>query len=74
MDKEKRITKIYRVYERVQRWIQLHKGTKSPSEMNVAQAVLRELEEMTIWVEKQEQKLDRKKMIRLNQYWKDYKS
>ena len=75
MDKFDRTSKLSKVYERVQRWIQLHKGQKSPSEMNIANAALREIEEITLKVENDENyPLSKHCMKRLNQLWKDYKS
>ena len=75
MDKFDRTYKLSKVYERVQRWIQLHKGQKSPSEMNIANAALREIEEITLKVENDENyPLSKHCMKQLNSYWKDYKS
>jgi len=75
MDKNDRTYKLNRLYERVQRMIQLHKGSASPSEINVAQSVLREIEELTLRVENDENYSFKKyDMHRLNQLWKDYKS
>ena len=75
MDKFDRTSKLFKVYQRVQRWIQLHKGQKSPSEMNIANAALREIEEITLKVENDENyPLSKQCMKRLNQLWKDYKS
>tara|TARA_R100001594_G_C3965862_1_gene246570 strand:- start:547 stop:774 length:228 start_codon:yes stop_codon:yes gene_type:complete len=74
MDKKDRLTKITKVYERVQRWIQMYKGTKSPSEMNIAQAALREIEELMARVENGYfPTLTKDIMQRLNVLWKQYK-
>ena len=74
MDKFDRTSKLSKVYERVQRWIQLHKGQKSPSEMNIANAALREIEEITLKVENDENyPLSKHCMKRLNYLWKCYK-
>ena len=37
------LKKLWNCHQRVQGWIHVHKGLVSPSEMNVAQATLREL-------------------------------
>ena len=74
MDKKDRLAKLTKVYERVQRWIQIYKGTKSPSEMNIAQGVLREIEELTARVDNGFFKSIPPDMIKkLNRYWKQYK-
>ena len=74
MDKKDRLMKLTKVYERVQRWIQIYKGTKSPSEMNIAQGVLREIEELTARVDNGFFKSIPPDMIKkLNRYWKQYK-
>ena len=74
MDKKDRLMKLTKVYERVQRWIQIYKGTKSPSEMNIAQAILREIEELTLRVDNGFFKSIPPDIIKkLNQYWKQYK-
>jgi len=73
MDKFDRTSKLFKVYQRVQRWIQLHKGTESPSEMNIANAALREIEEITLKVENDENyPLSKHCMKRLNYLWKYY--
>ena len=73
MDKKDRLTKITKVYERVQRWIQIYKGTKSPSEMNIAQETLREIEEFTARVNNIDYVFSKDNMERLNRIWKQYK-
>ena len=74
MDKKDRLMKLTKVYERVQRWIQMYKGTKSPSEMNIAQAALREIEELMARVENGYfPTLTKDIMQRLNVLWKQYK-
>ena len=74
MDKKDRLMKLTKVYERVQRWIQIYKGTKSPSEMNIAQETLREIEELTLRVDNGFFKSIPPDIIKkLNQYWKQYK-
>jgi hypothetical protein len=74
MDKNDRLTKLTKVYNRVQRWIQVYKGHKSPSEMNVAQGVLREIEELTARVDNGFFKsIPPDTIKKLNQYWKQYK-
>ena len=68
------VMKLAKVYERVQRWIQIYKGTKSPSEMNIAQETLREIEELTLRVDNGFFKSIPPDIIKkLNQYWKQYK-
>ena len=74
MDKKDRLMKLTKVYERVQRWIQIYKGTKSPSEMNIAQETLREIEELTLRVDNGFFKSIPPDIIKkLNHYWKQYK-
>jgi hypothetical protein len=74
MDKKDRLRKLMMIYSRVQRWIQIYKGTKSPSEMNIAQGVLREIEELTARVDNGFFKSIPPDMIeKLNRYWKQYK-
>jgi len=72
MDKQARLKKLEAVYRRVSEWLQLRAGSTSPSEMNVAQSALRELEELTLRVDKQDQIFSRDNMNRLNQLWKQY--
>ena len=74
MDKKDRLMKLTKVYERVQRWIQIYKGTKSPSEMNIARVTLREIEELTLRVDNGFFKSIPPDVIdKLNRYWKQYK-
>ena len=74
MDKQDRLDKLMKIYQRVQRWIQIYKGTKSPSEMNIAQAALREIEELMARVENGYfPTLTKDIMQRLNVLWKQYK-
>ena len=74
MDKKDRLMKLTKVYERVQRWIQIYKGTKSPSEMNIARKTLREIEELTLRVDNGFFKSIPPDVIdKLNRYWKQYK-
>ena len=72
MNKKDRLRKLSRVYYRVQSWILKNAGKVSPSDMNIAQAALREIEELTAWVDKQEQIFNKQHMKRLNQLWKKY--
>ena len=72
MDKQYRLKKLEAVYRRVSEWIRLGVGSQSPSETNVAQACLRELEELTLRVDKQDHIFSRDNMNRLNQLWKQY--
>jgi len=72
MDKKSRINKLATLYQRVQAWIQLNQGKLSPSDINIAHAVLRELEEWTLRVDGQEQSFTKPDMRKLNQYWKKY--
>jgi uncharacterized protein YfkK (UPF0435 family) len=74
MDKKDRLTKITKVYDRIQKWIKKNQGSISPSEMNVAQAALREIEELTVRVDNGYfPTLTKDIMERLNQLWKQYK-
>ena len=73
MDKQDRLAKITKVYDRVQVWIRTNIGMVSPSEMNIAQEVLREIEELTVWVDGQDQTFKSDHMKRLNELWKQYK-
>jgi len=74
MDKQDRIKKLMKVYERVQRWIQIHKGGISPSDMNIAQTALREIEELTARVDNGHfSTIPIDQINKLNQYWKQYK-
>ena len=67
MDKKDRINKIMKVYDRIQTWIRANAGKVSPSDINVAQAALRELEELTVWVDKQDQSFKRIQM----KHWRE---
>ena len=74
MDKKDRLMKLTKVYERVQRWIQIYKGTASPSDMNIAQTTLREIEELMARVDNGFSKSIPPDLIKkLNRYWKKYK-
>jgi len=73
MDKQDRLDKLMKIYQRVQRWIQIYKGTKSPSEMNIAQETLREIEEFTARVNNIDYVFSKDNMERLNRIWKQYK-
>ena len=74
MDKKDRKNKIIKLYNRVQRWIQIYKGTASPSDMNIAQSALREIEELTARVDNGFFKSIPPDVIKkLNRYWKQYK-
>jgi len=67
------LKKIWNLHQRVQGWIHSHKGLVSPSEMNVAQATLRELEEYTMAVTNNPKyRLSQPDMRNLNAYWKKY--
>jgi len=74
MDKQARLKKLEAVYRRVSEWLQLRAGSTSPSEMNVAQSALRELEELTLRVDKQDHIFSRYEMKKLNDYWNSYKT
>ena len=68
------LQKIWKLHQRVQKWITAKPGTRSPSEMNVAQAVLRELEEYTIAIGvKGDYRLSKHDMKSVNSYWKAYR-
>ena len=72
MDKQARLKKLEAVYRRISDWLRLGAGAQSPSEINVAQSALRELEELTLRVDKQAHIFSRDNMNRLNQLWKQY--
>ena len=73
MDKKDRLMKLAKVYERVQRWIQANAGKVSPSDQNIAQTVLREIEEFTARVNNIDYVFSKDNMERLNRIWKQYK-
>ena len=73
MDKKARLKKLHAVYTRVQAWIHRNQGKVSPSDINIAMAVLRELEELTVYVDGQEQSFTKPQMRRLNELWRKYK-
>ena len=73
MNKQDRLDKLMKIYQRVQKWIQISKGTKSPSEMNIAQETLREIEEFTARVNNIDYVFSKDNMERLNRIWKQYK-
>ena len=62
-----------KIYERVQRWIQANAGKVSPSDQNIAQTVLREIEEFTARVNNIDYVFSKDNMERLNRIWKQYK-
>jgi NADH pyrophosphatase NudC (nudix superfamily) len=62
-----------KIYDRVQKWIQSNAGIVSPSDMNIAQTVLREIEELTSRVENIDYVFSKDNMERLNRIWKQYK-
>ena len=72
MDKKDRLRKIMKVYDRVRIWIGDNQGKVSPSDINIAQTILRQLEELTVQVDKQDQTFTRIQMKELNDYWKKY--
>ena len=73
MDKQDRLTKLMKIYDRVHIWIQSNAGIVSPSDMNIAQTVLREIEELTSRVENIDYVFSKDNMERLNRIWKQYK-
>ena len=73
MDKQDRIKKLMKVYERVQRWIQIYKGAESTREMNIAQSALREIEEFTSRVDNIDYVFSKDNLAKLNRIWKKYK-
>ena len=73
MDKKARLKKLHAVYARIQIWIQRNQGKVSPSDINIAMAVLRELEELTVYVDGQEQSFTKPQMKRLNELWRKYR-
>ena len=73
MDKKARLKKLHAVYTRIQGWLQRHQGQLSPSDNNIAMAALRELEELTVYVDGQEQSFTKPQMRRLNELWRKYK-
>ena len=67
------LEKIWRLHQRVQRWISSNAGLRSPNEMNVAQAVLRELEEYTVAISNNhDYRLTAQDLKSINRYWKAY--
>ena len=74
MDKKDRLTKLTKVYDRILEWIKKNQGLVSPSEMNIAQETLREIEELTLRVDNGFFKSIPPDVIdKLNRYWKQYK-
>jgi len=73
MNKQDRLDKLMKIYERVQRWIQANAGKVSPSDQNIAQTVLREIEEFTARVNNIDYVFSKDNMERLNRIWKQYK-
>ena len=73
MDKKDRLRKLMKVYDRVQKWINLNSGKVDPASLNIAQAALREIEELTVWVNGQDQIFKSDHMKRLNQLWQKYR-
>jgi|5B_taG_2_1085324.scaffolds.fasta_scaffold111324_1 hypothetical protein len=72
MDKKARLKKLHSVYTRVQAWIHDNQGKVSPSDINIAMTVLRELEELTVYVDGQAQSFTKPQMRRLNELWRKY--
>ncbi len=73
MDKKDRLNKLMMVYGRVQKWINAMAGKVSPSDINIAQTALREIEELTSRVENIDYVFTEGNMQRLNNLWKYYK-
>ena len=74
MDKKDRLAKLTKAYDRILKWIKKNQGVVSPSEMNIAQEALREIEELTVRVDNGYfPTLTKDIMERLNQLWKQYK-
>tara|TARA_B100000519_G_scaffold105810_1_gene91682 strand:- start:531 stop:803 length:273 start_codon:yes stop_codon:yes gene_type:complete len=68
------LEKIWKLHQRVQGWISRNTGKASPNEMNVAQAVLRELEEYTAAISiDHDYRLSKQDMQNVNAYWKAYR-
>jgi len=74
MDKKDRVRKLWMIYDRVQKWITINSGKVDPASLNIARAALREIEELTVWVDNQDQTFKSNHMKRLNELWKQYKS
>jgi len=74
-DRKVVLEKIWKLHQRVQGWIQKNSGTGvPPSELNVARAVLRELEEYTAAViNSPDYRLTQQDLKSINRYWKAYK-
>ncbi len=67
------LEKIWRLHQRVQGWISSNAGQQDPNTMNVAQAVLRELEEYTVTISNNhEYRLTAQDLKSINRYWKAY--
>ncbi len=73
MDKKDRLNKLMMVYGRVQKWINTNAGKVSPSDINIAQTAMREIEELTSRVENIDYVFTEGNMQRLNNLWKYYK-
>jgi len=73
MDKKDRLRKLMKIYDRVHAWIQTNAGMVSPSDMNIAQTALREIEELTARVENIDYVFSKDNMEKLNRIWKKYK-
>ncbi len=73
MDKKDRLNKLMMVYGRVQKWINAMAGKVSPSDINIAQTAMREIEELTSRVENIDYVFTEGNMQRLNNLWKYYK-
>ena len=73
MDKKDRLIKLMKIYDRVQSWMQSNAGIVSPSDMNIAQTALREIEELTARVENIDYVFSKDNMEKLNRIWKKYK-
>ncbi len=68
------LKKIWHCYDMIQRWLNKHRGSKSPSDINIAMTRLRELEEKANLIHKDSYyRLSKEEMKSLNQYWKQYK-
>ena len=69
------LEKIWRLHQRVQGWITRNAGKGiSPNEINVAQAVLRELEEYSVTISNNhDYRLTSQDMQSINRYWKAYR-
>tara|TARA_Y100001938_G_C7988622_1_gene378260 strand:+ start:306 stop:563 length:258 start_codon:yes stop_codon:yes gene_type:complete len=73
-DRKVILMKIAKLYQRVHNWRSRNTGKASPSELNVAGHVLKELEEYTAAISMDHSyRLSQQDMRSINSYWKAYR-